>query len=343
MNPSRVAIVAVLGVAALAVWWFRSSVYGAGASPDARPRLTIVTGGSGPYWQIIGRGAQAAADDLDAEVQLLMPEQDENVDQQTRILSAIPVEGVDGVAVSPLDAEKQTRYINRLGEGAAVVTFDSDAPLSTRLCYVGASNTAAGAKCAALVKEALPDGGALAVLIANLTKDNMVERKRGFEEELTRARATDEAESAPKYEVVDYLLDEGDLKRAEQQVRDLLDAHDDLACLVGMNAQHGPLLLRVLEEEGRLGKIKLVTFDTEEETLEGVESGDIYATVAQDPYQYGYETVRLLASYAHRTGAQLPLPGLNSTLNVSTMPVKQENVAQFRKLASERLGAGAAP
>ena len=63
-----------------------------------------------------------------------------------------------------------------------------------------------------------------------------------------------------------------------------------------MNAQHGPILLRVLRDLDKLGKIKLVTFDDDEQTLGGLESGDIYATIAQDPYKYGYEAVDMLAS-----------------------------------------------
>jgi ribose transport system substrate-binding protein len=97
-----------------------------------------------------------------------------------------------------------------------------------------------------------------------------------------------------------------------------------------MNAQHGPILVEVLKDEDRLDQIKLVTFDTVEETLEGIEQGHIFATVAQDAYQYGYEAVRLLDSYCRRDAGQLPPPGVQSSMNISTKPVRRDNVAEYR-------------
>ena len=79
-----------------------------------------------------------------------------------------------------------------------------------------------------------------------------------------------------------------------KNVRQTITKHPDLACVVGMNAQHGPILLNVLKDLEKLDQIKLVTFDFMDETLAGIEEGHIYATIAQDPYKYGYEAVATL-------------------------------------------------
>jgi len=104
-----------------------------------------------------------------------------------------------------------------------------------------------------------------------------------------------------------------------------------------MNAYHGPILLKVLRDEGRLGKMKLVTFDTVDETLAGIEAGEIYATVAQDPYEYGYEAVRLLSSYCRRWDQRnLPPPGVKSTMTINTNAVRKDNIDEFRRNFSGR-------
>jgi len=329
-------VLAVLLLAVVFVWSYAARVFDE-LWPSSRPNIVVVTGGSSPYWQSIGNGARAAAKELDVAVDVRMPEKDEDVYAQSQILFGLDPDKIDGAAISPLDAERQTRMINQLADAVFVVTIDSDAPLSNRLSYVGASNVAAGKQCAELVKEAIPQGGKIAALIANLTKNNMQERKQGFDETLSKASLTPE-EPAPTYEVVDYLVDEGDNRRCESQLRQLLAAHNDLACIVGMNAYHGPILLRVLKDEGRLKQTKLVTFDTMEDTLSGIEAGEIYATVAQDPYEFGYEAIRLLTSYCRRRDQEnLPPPGMQSTMTISTKAVRQDNVGEFRRSFSGRL------
>lgn len=335
MSTQRTVLMTLLIAAAIGVAVYRISVFQKPTPMVERPSLVIVTGGSEPYWQSIARGAEAAGRDVNAEVKVYMPEADEDVQSQAVLLNKIDTDSVRGVALSPLDAESQTRLIDNLAKDVFVVTVDSDAPLSDRLCYVGTSNRSAGAKAAALVKESVPDGGKVAVLLANLSKDNMLERKAGFQEELIGGDDED-ASSNGTYEIVAYLVDEGNDKRAGDQLRELLAQHSDLACLVGMNARHGGLLLSVLEDEGRLGDIPLVTFDTSDETLGGIESGHIAATIAQDPYQFGYEATRVLASYCERQASAIPPPGNFSTMTIATKVVRRDNLDEFRTAEADR-------
>jgi ribose transport system substrate-binding protein len=212
-----------------------------------------------------------------------------------------------------------------------VVTFDSDAPLSNRRSYIGTNNLAAGRLCAELVKEAIPEGGKVAVLLANLSKYNLVERKQGFSEELGRSRkVSDDEEDPATYEVIDYFLDDGDDEKCAENIRSVLASHPDVKCLVGMNARHGPILIEVLKEEGKLDEIKLVTFDDAPETLTGIAEGHVHATVAQDPYKYGYEAVRMLATLCRKGELELPVVG-GGSVTVYADAIRQDNLEEYRE------------
>lgn len=325
-------LIALLILAVGIAYWYRSQLMNS-PKEDLLPKLAVVTGGNGPYWQLLARGVRAASVDLGVDVQVLEPEHDEDVEGQSKLLSQVPLDEVDGVAVSPLAPDAQSRLLSDLAEKVLVVTVDSDAPNSRRISYVGASNFGAGISCGELVQEAIPEGGKVAVLLANLTKDNMQQRKLGLEEQL----ATPRANSVGRYDIVAVLEDEGDRQRCYEQIVKLFDDHDDIACLVGLNSRHGEVMVRALKSAGKLGEVKLVAFDTEEATLKGVKEGNIYATIAQDPYQYGYETVQLLTAYSQRDQQNLPPLGLESNVTISTQAVRADDIENFRKKYESRL------
>jgi len=330
MSTQRIALWTFVLIGFVAAVGYRTSVMREHGPPPT-PRLVFIMGGSGPFWQLTANGAKAGAKKYDAQLTILMPAAEESVSQQTEILQGLDMSELDGVAISPLDAKGQTDLINQLANKKIVVTFDSDAPESTRQSHVGTSNFSAGRACARVVSKALPNGGKIAVLLVNSTKENLIDRKGGFRERITQISDDGPQGSAPKYTIVGFFEDNGKEVVCERNIRDALTNHPDLACFVGMNAQHGPILLRVLKEEGKLGKIKLVTFDTEKETLDGIEDGYIDATLAQDPFGCGYKTARLLSVLVRGDPFEVPIVGTGAYYS-GVEVVDRENLAEFREL-----------
>lgn len=332
-------LLVALGAIAAALW-YRQQVFQEAAPILTPPKIAFVTGGSGPYWQLTASGARAAAKESQSDITIEMPTEEESLEQQMTILARLSPQNLDGIALSPLDAAGQTLLINRLQQQTNVVTFDSDAPLSSRRGHVGTSNYGAGILCGKLVSEALPEGGKVLVLLANLTKENMIDRKSGLEASLNKVPAADEEESSTEITVVDFLIDNGDADLIHKHISDALTKHADLNCIVGMNAQHGPQIVEVLEKEGKLGELKVVAFDEEEGTLAGVEQGHIFATIAQDPYKYGYEAVRMLNSLHRENNTEVPIVG-GGSVNINTEAIRQDNVQAFRDRLKARVASAA--
>ena len=340
MSPQQRSLLIAAVIALLAAAWYRAQVFS-----EPKPELVdvaLVTGGSGPFWQLVASGAREAAEEYAVRLEVKMPADDENVAQQTKLLEDLDGGKLDGLGVSPLDAKGQAALIDKIAEKAPVITFDSDAPESRRLRYIGTINVQAGQQAADLVRQAVPAGGKVALLFANLTKDNMLQRQAGFDDSMKRAMtAGEDSESRPEYEVVERIVDDGDSNRCRERVKQALAAHPDLACIVGMNAQHGAILLDVLKGEDKIGQVAVVAFDEQQETLDGIESGAIFATVAQDPYRYGYDAVRTLASFSRGDEGLRPLKGSYSTYGIAALPVTKDSLADFRRQLEERLKANA--
>ncbi|TWT86021.1 D-allose-binding periplasmic protein precursor [Posidoniimonas polymericola] len=324
-------------IALAVVGWFRMN-----ASEDAEvvrekpSKIAFVTAGEGEFWQAAVAGAEDAAEELGVELDVRMPKQTESVQEQNELLTTLSSGKYDGIAVSPVDAEGQTPVINSLAADRPVVTYDSDSPLSARHGFVGTSNFSAGLRAGTLVKQALPAGGEVLVLMVNRTKSNMQDRRAGFKTRIEESPNPEQEVVDQRYQVVDYLTDEGDDQRCRENIQESLEEHPDLKCIVGMNARHGPILLSVLKEAGKLGQIKLITFDTLPETLQGVRDGSISATIAQDPFKYGNEAVRMLVSLHSGDPQYLPVVG-RGAIHVSVEAIDNSNIDEFQKRVEQRI------
>ena len=68
--------------------------------------------------------------------------------------------------------------------------------------------------------------------------------------------------------------------------------------MVGLWAYNAPAILEAAKSKDAAKKIKIVSFDEYPDTLTAIDKGEIYATVVQDPYNFGYKSVELLAEMA---------------------------------------------
>lgn len=308
-----------------------------GRTPSPRI-VALITGGPGDYWTVAEAGAQAAADELGITLDIRRPKEAENVEQQMQILSAVSTSSdVEAVAISPIDADRQAQLITQVAGLKPLVTFDSDATASARHGYVGTSNFSAGLVAGTLVKTAIPEGGGIAVLMANETKENLIERLGGLRTRIAESPNPDESPTDSRYTVVGAFPDDGDNEKCDQIIRDLIAQHPDLACVVTLNARQGPVALSTLEALGKTGEVKLVAFDTPDATLDGVEQGKVFAAIAQDPFAYGYEAIGMLDALYRGDKQSLPVVG-RASIHISVEKVTQDTVKAFRERLRTRSG-----
>ncbi len=158
-----------------------SSATTSSTSSGKKPKVVYLTNGVASFWVIAEAGAKAGGEKFNADVTVLMPA---DISEQKRMVEDSMTRGVDGIAISPIDPVNQTPLIDQAAKVTKVITHDSDAPKSKRLCYIGMDNYTAGRMCGKFVKEALPKGGKLAIFIGRLEQDNARRRRQGVIDEL---------------------------------------------------------------------------------------------------------------------------------------------------------------
>ncbi len=248
-----------------------------------RYKLAFVTNNASDFWTIARKGTEKAAAELpNADIEFRI-DSDGTAAEQTRIVDDLLAKGVNGIAISPVDPVNQLQMLNRAAQQALVITQDSDAPNSNRICYTGTDNVAAGRQAGALVKETLPQGGKIMVFVGTLDAANAQQRYQGLKETL----------QGSNIQILDVRTDNADRVRAKSNAADALVNQADLAGMVGPWAYNGPAILGAVRDAGKIGKIKIIAFDEEDETLNGIKDGSIYATVVQQPFEFGYQSMKI--------------------------------------------------
>ena len=285
-------------------------------SGQKKLRLAFVGSSSDNFWAIVRLGCDSAAREAgDVDLDFRTP-LNRTAAAQRDILNDLVSNRVDGIAISPIDAENQTALLDSVASNTMLVCVDSDAEKSKRTCYIGTDNLAAGAQAADLVKSALPQGGKIALFVGYPTAQNAKERIQG----ITRGLA------GSGIEVVETFADNTKSELAQKNAQEALAKYPDLAGVVGLYSYDGPAILAALRGAGKIGKVKIVCFDEESDTLAGIAAGEIYGTVVQKPFFTGRESVLRMARYLRGDKKQIA----DGKLLIPTHTVIKENVADFQ-------------
>lgn len=296
----------------------------AGLAQDKKT-LAFVVNGASDFWKLAEAGVKKAQEELpNYDLQLKYPEQAAAAIQQ-RLMDDLVAAGVAAIMVSAVDPKSSTDALNRIGAQVPLFTTDSDAPDTNRVAYIGSSNTDAGMQAGEIAKAAMPDGGKCIGFVGLLGADNARERIDGMKAALAGSNV----------ELIDVRGDDIDMTRAKRNVEDALAANPDIDCMVGFYSYNPPRIYEVLKESGKLGAITVVAFDEDPITLGGVREGTIAGTVVQQPYEWGYQGMKLMAAYLEGDKSMIPE---NALVIVPTAIIDASNVDAFEAELKARIG-----
>ncbi len=297
------------------------------AAPPAggQTQLAFVTNNPSDYWKICNRGVDAAAKKLgNVSVQFVQPA-DGTAATQKQDVDDLLAKGVKGIAISPVDPPNETDYLNGVAAKTNLITSDSDAPASNRLCYIGTDNHAAGVQAGGLIKQTLPQGGKIMIFVGKSDAQNAKDRIGGIQDALKGSNIT----------IASIRTDDADHARAKQNAADAIVSNPDLAGMVGIWSYNGPAIYSAVKGANKQGKIKIIAFDEEADTMTGIKDGTIAGTVVQQPYKFGYDSVMLLAQLAKGDKSGLPASKMSV---VPTQIINKDNIAQYEADQAKLMG-----
>jgi ribose transport system substrate-binding protein len=204
---------------------------------------------------------------------------------------------------------------------------DSDAPDSRRILFVGTDNYRAGIESGKRMADILKGQGRV-VIVTIPGQFNLDERARGVNDELKKH---------PGIKIVQTFDDKGDPRSANDQVSKLLGAKEKIDGIICLEASGGSGTAEALHRLDQTGKIAIVAFDKDPETLEFIQNGAINATIAQKPYVMSWYGLKLVDDLHHNAVHEFkdwrtaPAPPIPTFVDTGTAVVDKSNLAAFRE------------
>ena len=136
-------------------------------------------------------------------------------------------------------------------------------------------------------------------------------------------------------EIIDLLTDDANPTRARENAYQTLKKYPDIAGMVGLWSYNGPAIVQALRPENMLGKIKIVCFDDDRQTLEGIKEGAIFGTVAQQPFEYGFQAIQMAGKILRGDRSVVPE---SKTILIPTVVIQRKDVDEYSKKLNQLLG-----
>ena len=251
-----------------------------------------------PFFDAVGDGALAKVEELGLDITMILQgAQNGNISQQIQLMEDLITQKIDGIAIGPCDSDALTPYIDKAIEaGIPVLCYDTDAPESKRIGYVGTNNYNAGRAMGEELGKALNGKGTVLCETGVVSQAGLIQRKEGVEDVL--------AESYPDVKIVQTSASGGDVSKAQSDIENMITAYPDFDALIQLDAS-GDVGATAFKTRGlnKDNKI-LITFDDLEPVVDAVKDGTIYCTITQGQSNWGAVAVEELL--ALNRGEQVP-------------------------------------
>jgi ribose transport system substrate-binding protein len=278
--------------AALLAWLTLFSIGCGDRAGSGVKRIVFLNNTNSPFWDACREGIEEAERELklnDAGLEAMMEVNDGTPSGQIEKLRQFRSQpDIVAVAISPIVADnaaiaQELRELRK--QGVAVICVDNDiAPdlRDSRQFYIGTDNVKGGrqlGKCATALR---PEGGEYVQFVGRTGAQNALERMDGFSDEV-----------GEKFVEKARMADEANRSKARDNVRDAITNFPELDILVGIWSYNAPAIVDVVKEKN-LPDLTVVTFDAEKLAVDAMAEGHIDAMVVQNPFDMGYQLVKLL-------------------------------------------------
>lgn len=259
-----------------------------------------------PYWAQFEAGARAKAEELGAEIIIVAPPTETDVQAQITQIEDLIAQGVDGIALAPTDPNALAPVVEAAGLAGIPVVFVDGAGTNEAVPFVGTNNLEGGRLAGNFICEQLPEGAGIAILQGVMSTTNGIDRYTGAREAIEECGLTLVAAQSANWD------------RAEGMAatESILAGNPNLAAIFGSNDNMALGAVEAVKAAARLDDIMVVGYDANPDAARSILAGELTASVAQAPAEMAALGIQALADL--NAGLDVPLVTDPGTVLVTT-------------------------
>ena len=273
-----------------------------------------------PVYEQQAEAARKAAEDYGVKLEIIGPSMGTQTiipDYVAAMENAITMQP-DAIICEPFDPALFSGVTKAHEAGIPVFcTSNGTDNLDEYISCTGTDNTQYGITAADMIAEATGGEAHILAVLGNLTTVNQVEQLEGM-----KARI---AEAYPNMEIVDAVADENNLSVAVALFQDNFNSYPEIDTVVMLESTGGPGAAQVAKEMNK--EIRVLDIDAVAETIDNIIAGTEWATLAQNFYKRGYESVRMAYEYLTQDGDI----AYSQFMDSSTVLITAENAATYEE------------
>lgn len=282
-------------------------------SEQEQPTFAILYPVAHPFFESVTINAEQYARENGYQTVIRAP-REPAVENQIRWMEHFIEMEVDGIAIGPSDANALTPFINKaMDAGIPVICFDTDAPDSKRISYIGTDNYNAGQHLGEVAAELIDYEGKVIGSTGLSSMLNLSTRVEG---------AKDVFAQYPGIELVEVRSSGGIAGNTTANIKQMTDEHPDFDVFVGFDSLSGPAAIMVWKAKGL--DQPAVTFDDLPENLKGMENGQITRIISQRQFTWGELMIEHLNQALHHED-------ISEIVHTSTVEINRANLNQYNQ------------
>lgn len=247
-----------------------------------KPDVTIgvVTKASdSEYWQSFLSGLEKAAEDYQVNIIHLSPKSETDGQIQKVMIEELLQKDIDVLAVSPIDSQ-ETSYLD-LAASRGIPVYACDTKITGRdIPYIGADNYRMGWEMGKYMSGFLGGGGKVGIIAGSLQQEGHKARVEGFGDYLSQYTNIEIAFLKDRY---------SNLLISQKEITEMINNNPEIGGIFITNAVTAMGVSDYLSREGH--HLVICATDSQQDALEALRQGELYALANHSGYDNGYCTV----------------------------------------------------
>ncbi|WP_239615103.1 substrate-binding domain-containing protein [Cohnella mopanensis] len=235
------------------------------------------------FWQAVNKGAEAAAKEMGVELNVVGPLQENDANDQMRILEEAIAAKPEAIVIAPIIDDRLPAILAKArAAGIQLVVIDTPLELNPAPVLVSNDHMEAGKLAGRTAVDETKGHPTVAIISDRADSKISAERLSGLRQVLEPFNNS----------IIGVYYAENSEDTAYEAAKQLLAEDKPFNTFITLNESATAGVAKLLHEQNKSGVLSLIGFDSSVDEIQWLEAGTLRAAIVQKPFNMGYLGVK---------------------------------------------------